>query len=357
MQEKLIQLSSKLISFPSTKENYGVRKEIISFVKNYFKDDEVFIQEYEHNQVPSIVVSLVDNKNPDIILSGHLDVVDAKVQDFQAQLEGNKLYGRGAGDMKAACAVMMELIKYFSKQKKRPSLALMLTTDEEVGGLNGAGYLLGEQGYRAKVAMVPDGGKDLKTIILNQKGILHIKIKAHGKLAHGARPFWGENAIDKLLDIYRELRKEVPKLKERLWENTLNLSKISGGVSNNSVPDYAEMILDFRFINPKDKENILLKIKNITSEYEVLAIGNPIIQKEDDFYMLKYKKIIEEELGDKINFDKVEGSSDARFFSENGVSTIVTKINTQNIHGDGEWVDVKEMLIFYKAMLRFIQEL
>lgn len=356
MKDKLIKLSSDLITFRSIKENYSVRKDIIKFVKDYFKDDNVYIEEYDYNNVPSIVISLEKTKEPKIFLSGHLDVVDAKDEDFKPRVEGNKLYGRGSGDMKTACAVMMELLRYFSKEKNKASLALMLTTDEELGGLNGAGYLVNEVGYKSKVVMVPDGGKDLKTIILNQKGILHIKIKAHGKLAHGARPFWGENAIDKLINIYLELRKEIPELKERLWENTLNLSKISGGQSTNSVPDYAEMTLDIRFINPDYKDKILDNIKKLTDNFEILATGYPTIQYEDDPYMLKYKKIMEEELGSKIEFSKVEGASDARFFSAKGVSTIVTKINTENIHGDGEWVDLDEMESFYNAMIKYIKE-
>lgn len=354
MVDNIIKLTSNLIAFVSTKDNYEERKKIIDFVKDYFKGETVFIEEFDNNQVPAIVISTKKIKNPKIFLSGHLDVVGAKPEDFQAKVVDNKLYGRGAGDMKAACAVMMEVVKYFSRQQNAPSLALMLTTDEEVGGQSGAGYLINTLGYRSQVVIVPDGGKDLKTIILNQKGILHVKIKARGKLAHAARPFWGENAIDKLIKIYHDLREVVPEIKERLWETTMNLSKISGGISNNSVPDYAEMILDIRFINNEDKNKIINKLKDLCDDFEILAVGNPIIQKEDDAYMLKYKRIAADELGEKIEFSKVEGSSDARFFAENGISTIVTKINTANIHSDDEWVDIKEIEHFYNILLKFI---
>jgi len=302
------------------------------------------------------VVSFKTNtEEPALLLNGHLDVVPAKPEDFRPYQKDNRIYGRGSGDMKAACAVMIEIMKKMASEERPPSLGLMLTTDEEIGGFNGVGYLVETRGYRPELALIPDGGRNLATLAVNEKGVLHLKLKAFGKAAHGSRPFLGENAVDKLIGTYQELRKFIPQLREQKWQNTMNLGKIQGGEATNKVPDYAEMDLDIRFVGKEDKDKILRQVREVTSDFEILAQGPPFVQDENDHFIKDYQRIAEEVLGQELSLYRSEGASDARFFSEVGVPVISTKINCDNIHAEREWVDIDSMERFYDIVLAFVR--
>lgn len=356
--EEAIRITSDLIRIRSTKDNEEGRKDAVDYVKRYFEGEGVFMKEFKKDGVYSVVVTLKKEKNPYLFLNGHLDVVLAKDEQFMPRVEGDKLFGRGSGDMKGGCAVMMMIMKELSRRKKKPSVGLMLTTDEEIGGKNGAGFLVNEKGYRSELLIVPDGGKDLHEIIVNQKGILHVKIKAHGKSAHGSRPFLGENAIEKVFEYYREIQKVIPPLKSSEWKNSVNLGKIEGGKSVNAVPDYAEMHLDIRVTKKGEKEKLFKKIQKITGgNVEIIAEGEPFVQSEKHPLVKKYVSVAKRHKEKGIRVARVEGASDARFFSAQNVPTIITKINCENIHGDNEWISIGDMEKFHNIVTDLVDEL
>lgn len=209
MKQEIVNLTKKLIKVPSVKANTAALYKIINFCKTYFAGREFITKKLESNKKLSLVVTFEKTQKPEIFLVGHLDVVEGEKEQFIPQVKGNRLYGRGSKDMKGADSVMMVLMKNLASMKIKPSLGLMLTTDEEIGGLNGVGYLLRTKKYSCKVAFVPDGGNNFK-IITSEKGVIHFKLTAKGKSAHGSRPWIGENAIDKLIKAYQKLRKEFP---------------------------------------------------------------------------------------------------------------------------------------------------
>ncbi|MEA1937207.1 MAG: M20/M25/M40 family metallo-hydrolase [Patescibacteria group bacterium] len=357
MENEIIKLTEKLIAFSSVEEDLKAKQSIVNFVEKQFKNEDVFIKKFVHNNIPSIVINLRKEKNPFLFLNGHLDVVSADKNFFKAKVKNKKIYGRGSGDMKAGCAVMIEVIKFFSKQKKKPSIGLMLTTDEEIGGANGVGYLLNEKKYKSQFAVVPDGGKRLNTIVLNQKGVLHFKVRSFGKSSHASMPFLGKNAIDDLINRYIKLRKVIPEIKEGEWKNTMNLGKILGGETINKVPDYAEMFLDIRFTKKEDRKKIFKEVEKIFKEIEIVAEGHPFIQNRNHPLIKLYANIANEELKREVNSIKKEGASDARYFFSKKIPTIITKINCGNIHGENEWVDIAEMKKFYNILVKFISSI
>ena len=352
-------ITSDLIKIPSTKDNKKARRAVIKYVREYFKDSQVYTKEIEHNDVYSIVITLKKEKSPFLLFNGHLDVVPGKDKQFKPFVRKNKLYGRGSGDMKGGVAIMIMVLKELAKRKKKVSVGLLLTTDEEVGGANGVGYLVKKQGYGANLVIVPDGGKNLQEIILKQKGILHIKIMAHGIATHGSRPFLGENAIEKLLLYYRNIQEIIPPITKREWKNTFNVGKIIGGKGINMVPDYAEMFLDIRTTKQGEKERLLAKIKKIVGNknVEIIAEGEPFIQSKTNPLVKMYVKVAIEVMGVKPSFGQVEGASDGRFFSAKGIPTIITKINCRNIHGDDEWIDISQMELFYNILIQMVKKL
>lgn len=353
MNRKLVQLTKDLIKFETVEGNYEAKKGIVDFVRKEFDGCDVSIRELKSRKSPSLVITLGKEKDPAIILSGHLDVVPSEKSQFVPRIKDGKLYGRGAGDMKAADAVMIEAMKYFSRQKEKPSLGMMLTSDEETGGMHGTKVLL--EKMNPKLAIVPDGGRTLQKVILSQKGLIHFKVWAEGRSCHGSTPFLGENAIEKIISFHQEMKKIIPPSGQHEWRNTFNLGKISGGEVINKVPDYAEAYFDVRVVDEKEKHKILEHIGSIAENFEIMADAFALAQEPNELSEF-FRKIIEEKIGREVIYSKTGGASDARFFSEKGAIILITAIECENIHAKGEWVNIEQIGSFYEILIKFIKE-
>ena len=357
-KEKLTKLTQDLIRFKTTKENINELKKCVKYIKEYFADCDVVIKEFESNNKPSLVISYEETKNPKLLLNGHIDVVEAEEEQYNPRIEGDKLFGRGSVDMKAGVAALMLLMKEFSKKEKKPDMALMIVPDEEIGGMDGTRYLL-EQGYRAgfAIAAEPNHTDELNTmnIVIKEKGVLWLKVVVRGKAAHGARPWNGENAAEKILKVYEQIKSLFEETTEKdRWKSTINLGKIVAGNSPNKVPDKAEFIVDIRFTEETSSKELIEKIKQIEGvELEVLEDA-PILFNKDLTWINKLKETIEKITGNKSELQNNHGASDLAYASEKGIESAIFGPYGLNYHGKEEFVYLSSLELYYKVMKEFI---
>lgn len=346
-----------LISFQTDRNHPREIKRCFDFVVSHLKKSGLKIKTYSSNNKPSLVAARKLKKHYQYILNGHLDVVPANYKNaFKPTIKKNKLYGRGAGDMKGTVAAMIELIK--DSDLKKRDLALMLTSDEEVGGFDGVNYLLKKQNYFCDCAIVPDGGENFQ-LVLAEKGVLHVKFEAQGKAAHGSRPWLGDNAVNKLIRIYERISQAFPQLTAPdYWHPTINLGVLKGGEATNIVPNQAIMQLDFRFPDVNDEKKILKLIKKETKKenevkFEIIARGYPLINDPKNIYFRKISNCAKRL---KINLKPVRehGASDGRFFSEKGIPVIMFKPICSESHIENEWVDLESLEKFLKLLKNFL---
>ncbi|MFA6096132.1 MAG: ArgE/DapE family deacylase [Candidatus Paceibacterota bacterium] len=365
---EITELIKKLIEFKTVNGKNDEFAACICFIKDYFKPQiesgKIYVVEYEKNGLHSIVFSSQKNIKPDIILNGHIDVVNAEEKDFTPIIKSGKLFGRGAADMKSQIATLMHIFKNIVESEEKKSVALMLTSDEELSGGNGVGYLLNEIGYRCKVAIVPDGGHNFEMIV-KEKGGFWIKVSASGKSAHGSRTWLGENAVLKLMTFFYELEEIFPPLKKtkKLYQDgvSINLGVMNGGKSINSVPDRAEMFLDIRYSEKMHKSEIIKTLKKLSKKhklkFEVTDVVEMLETDPQDPYLKKFKNIARKTIYKPIVITKASGASDARFFSAKGIPVIIMTPNCGNKHGKNEWVEIKSIEKFYDILIRFINEI
>ena len=189
----------------------------------------------------------------------------------------------------------MHVMRIIAEDQTIPSVALMLTTDEEIGGMDGVQYLVNKIGYRCKVALVPDGGKSPEDIVIESKGVLQIRLIADGVSAHGAFPWRGENAVEKLIRAYQNIQKSFPETdpKEH-WHTTCNLGMISGGRATNQVPDQASCTLDIRHPASVHREEIIKQLQQTSPEckIEVLVSADPSTTSATDPYLQRYAELL-----------------------------------------------------------------
>lgn len=354
-RNSLVKLTKKLVSFESIHEKHDIMDEAFYYCMKKLDKRGVYLQEFSSNFHRSLVATYRKTLEPKIMLVGHIDVVPGSKEDFECYEQHRRLYGRGAGDMKSAVAVMMEIFLDFLKRKNKPSIGLMLTTDEEIGGQHGTRYLLEKRGFGCEVAIVPDSNSGLSDIITRQKGATHLRIKAKGKSAHGSRPAEGVNAIDNLFDIYKDLRKIIPQAKHLSYGTTLSLDMILGGDQINQVPDYAEMFVDIRYSDAEKFKKIFEDIRKVTkSNFDIEYQADPFYIDKNHPWVKKYAHIAQQYVENDITFVREFGASDAAHFSRNNIPVIITGLQKGNTHSEHEWVRIKDLKSFYDILKDFI---
>ncbi|WP_435979116.1 acetylornithine deacetylase [Psychrobacter sp. DM4] len=213
-----------------------------------------------------------------LVLSGHTDVVPVDGQDwvsdpFTATIRGDKLYGRGACDMKGFIACALTLLPQAVKRSKagrlkRP-LHLALSFDEEVGCL-GAPLILADlkaRGIQPEYCIVGEPTK--MTMVVAHKGIAVYRCRVHGKSAHSSLTSQGVNAISyasRLVGYVDELAHKISGRddNDHLFDvpfSTLSVGTIEGGTATNIVPNLCEFTFDYRNLPHMTQEDVIAPIR------------------------------------------------------------------------------------------------
>jgi succinyl-diaminopimelate desuccinylase len=353
--DKLYTLVEDLVKIPSMHKHPEELQRACHFCKEWLLQKGLQVAEYSSNDYPSLVASPKNSiKKFRVLMVGHLDVVAANPENFTPRYEGNRLYARGASDMKGMDAVMMMLIEEAAKQGY-DDVGLILTTDEEIGGMNGTRYIV-DQGYQAEWVFVPDGGSNWK-LVTEEKGILHLKLEVKGKTSQASMPWRGENAIEKLMKVFMRLREQFPELKEPQYTESLNIGRVVGGKSTNQVADKVEAYLDIRFTSRYNARSLLAKVEEIVGKdgrINTIVMSDVNSQQEHMEKILSFKHFVEDKTGKKIQLMKEYGGSDARFFGAKGIPSIIIKPDSRNQHAKNEWVDMRDLVKFYEVMREYI---
>jgi len=187
---------------------------------------------------------------PKIALVGHTDVVRTE-HDGPPRIEGDRLYGPGAADMKSGLAAMLELIDSGFASKAGVDLTMVFYAREEGPyAENELGVVLEEarelRSVDLAVCLEPSDNK----LQLGATGSLHAEVTFTGRTAHSARPWQGENAIQKAGTFLTELGAREPRdvVIEGLTYRTVTSATLAqGGRGRNIVPDRFQLNVNHRF--------------------------------------------------------------------------------------------------------------
>ena len=343
------------MAFHTVEGNLVEQKKCLEYIKDQFAFYPFVINEYESNGKPSLVLTTEKTKHPEIFLVAHIDVVPGKESLFSLKEDGDKIIGRGVCDMKFAIATYICILEEMYQQNKSlPSLGLMFTSEEEVGGNNGPGILLSEKGYSCDLAFIPDGG-DNWHIVEEARGILNVALKIGGKSAHGARPWKGESAITKLFQVGEKLKKMYPSSSEK-YDVTINYGKINGGSAINQVADNASLWLDIRYTPKVSEKEIIQNLQTAFPDIEINIFDSlpPFFMDMQNKYVQQWIQLINGQRRDKI-FVKEETATDAPFFIEKNIPVIVSKPNGGDIHTEQEWISLSSWIKFSELLYLFLK--
>jgi succinyl-diaminopimelate desuccinylase len=199
----------------------------------------------------SIVVPVTRGTGgPRIALAGHLDVVRT-MHDGPPRIDGDKLYGPGASDMKSGLALMLDLLEHGMDELRCADVTMIFYAREEGPYAdNELGRVFAEDpdatAVDLAICMEPSDNK----LSLGASGSIHARVVFEGRTAHSARPWQGENAIHKAGSLLTDLGKLEPvvyTVDGLSYRTVTSATMAEGGRGRNVVPDVFTLNLNHRF--------------------------------------------------------------------------------------------------------------
>ncbi|PQM56669.1 MAG: acetylornithine deacetylase [Rhodobacteraceae bacterium] len=208
---------------------------------------------------------------PTILLAGHLDTVGVEgyKDPFIPRIKGDRIYGRGACDMKGGLAAILETVRILIKAKISINGDIIIAgiVDEE-DAMVGSKYF-GQYGPKIDFAIVAEP-TDL-TICPRHKGQICFGMKTYGRAAHSSMPHNGINAIYHMCMVIKKLRELAENLTQREIDPisgypSLSVGVIRGGSHHSAVPDFCEIEIDRRTVFGETKDSVMSEFEGIFEE-------------------------------------------------------------------------------------------
>lgn len=211
----------------------------------------------EHSEAP-IVVGIHRPRQEtgrSLILQAHVDVVPPGPAEmwqrppFEPTIEGDWLYGRGAGDMKAGHAANIFALDALRRAGLQPAATVYVQSVVEEESTGNGALMTHLRGYRADAALIPEPEEE--KLVRANVGVLWFQIEVRGHPVHVREMGAGANAIDAAYRVVGELRRleeewNASKAGRPHFENeahpiNLNIGKIEGGDWASSVPCWCRL--------------------------------------------------------------------------------------------------------------------
>jgi len=350
-------LAERLITYDTSTLD-GLRA-AAGFVKGWLESHELEVRSLDHDGLPVMLVDVgarAAADPPTVIFHGHLDVVPAYASQFEPRIEGDRLIGRGAYDMKGALAAMMCAVSDVADQE-RVRIRFVCVPDEESEDVTSRSTdVLVAQGLTGDFALTGEP-TDLH-IGIQAKGVLAVRVAVRGVAAHGSTPWLGDNAILKAHDAFRRIE-TLPFSRESsdLFDRpSINLARIEGGDAFNKVPDRCTMDVDIRYLPTQDPGELLAQIRAIP-DVEILKCFTraPAVVSRSNPYVRALRDGIGRSIdGEALSIGR-DGASDAISFLQAGIPAVEFGPVGGGHHGPDEWVSISSLRRFRQALGDFVR--
>ncbi len=352
-------LAERLIRYDTSRPDVIVAG--AGFVKGWLESRDIEVRDYESGGMPVLVAEVGpgDDAVPTVVFHGHLDVVPGHPDQFEPRVEGDRLIGRGAYDMKGGLAAMMCALKDLEHQE-RVRVRLVCVPDEESEELDKRttdGVV--ERGLGGNFAIT--GEPTDMHIGVEAKGVLVMRIEVAGRAAHSSTPWLGDNAILKAVDVFRAIE-SLPfsrESSEMFDRPSINLGRIQGGDALNKVPDACTMAVDVRYLPGQDPGEILSEVRQIPGiEVTRTFIHPPVTVARTNPFVRALREAVSRTTPDQeaISVGR-DGASDAASFIEAGIPAVEFGPAGAGHHGPEEWVSLSSLARYRRALGDFVRTL
>ena len=357
-----LELLKELIKIESISPNdngcFGV-------IKQQFDGLDFSFEEINYKNISNLIITNGDSKNKTFCFLGHTDVVppgpksEWSVPPFSGEIIDNKIYGRGAADMKGGVACFISALKEFLSENKDPSFNIMvlLNSNEEGKLENGkVDRVINEMIDKDKfidfcLIGEPSSSKKVGDVIrIGRRGSLSGNLKVYGIQGHVAYP---KQALNPILGIGKTLEElknmEWDRGNENFEPTSFQVSNIKSGTgAENVVPGVLEMTFNFRFSpesSPdglKEKFEALLKKSDLKYDVSWTLSALPFLTAKTEFIDI-VKASIKEINNIDTKIDNGGGTSDGRWVAPMGSEIVELGPLNKTIHQIDEHVDIEDL--------------
>ncbi len=342
---------------------------------------------FDYGESRSNIVGIFSGRGSgrSLILNGHVDVVSPEPVEtwkrggpWSGAIEGNRLYGRGAADMKSGLIANYYALKTIVDLGLRPLAKIILESviEEEAGGSGGtlATFLAG---YTADAMIIPEPFG--LRIITAHPGLNYFRIRVHGKTAHAAQSHFGVNAIGKLTKIYDRLidldRQRAQQHRNSFFEKStgrscnLNIGKFRAGDWPSTVAGWAELEARISYLPEEAEDSVKEEVRQAVDEVtrtddwltehppEIEWFGwrsRPWVQDYDVPLIRTFRKTVAETLSFTPDLAASTAGLDTRFGAYFGVPSFVFGPTGGLLHSSNEYVELDSVIETIKALAAFI---
>jgi succinyl-diaminopimelate desuccinylase len=220
-----------------------------------------------HRDDATLLFATPRTGRPVLVLAGHLDTVPEN-GNLPGRIENGAVHGLGASDMKGGLAVMVELARWLATAEPQLAvdLALLFFPREELpAGESALPDLLatGLVDDASLVVMLEPTDNAIQSGCL---GNLTAELVVEGRSAHSARPWLGENAIERAVEVLVPILGLDPtdvEIDGLVFREVVSVTGIESGLATNVIPDRARVVLNYRFApgrTPAEAESRLLEL-------------------------------------------------------------------------------------------------
>lgn len=354
MQIRLETTLKELVAIPSVSGNAAACQEVLDYARAKVAPLGLHITESQPGTShPWFYATTQNTKTPDILLAAHLDVVPGSIESFTLKKQNGKLFGRGVYDMKFAAACYIELLQAHTNELAELNIGVLFSTDEEIGGDSMIDILA--TGLKPGVVFIPDGGGDWK-IESRAKGFYGIQLLANGKSAHGSRPWEGDNALHRIMDMVHILRREYPL--QDPDTTTLAVTGVKGGLAVNQIADTASALIDFRTFDTDEhtafKKHILELAESHGVEVTFTQQGAPVTFQKDHPMVTPFLSVFRDFLKKEPEYVVSYGGTDARYFAPYNIPSIIMDPPGGSHHSENEWLSADDFVAYYELIRRWV---
>jgi succinyl-diaminopimelate desuccinylase len=353
----------ELLSVPSTADRTDQLRRAVDLVVD-FVGSGYTVERFESNGKPSALLWAGPPPRPEfrVIFNAHLDVVPAEAPQFEPRTVGDRLYARGAQDMKVSALVLAQVFRELASTLPY-ALGLQLVADEEVGGGDGTLHQL-QAGVTGDFVVI--GEHSGLNIVADSKGLVQATLRSTGRAAHGAYPWLGDNALMKLVQTVTRLMAHYPPATEEVWRTTVNLARVeTPNQAFNQIPAEAQAWLDIRF--PAEDGDLqgrsAAEIRDFLltfCEPGVTALINDISpphHADHDRPEVTELRRAAQAQGYPSEFLYKHGSGDGAFYSGRGVPAVAFGVEGGGQHGPEEYVEITSIVPYHRALTDFLVRL
>ena len=395
--DEVVELTRALVRIPSVYRpgEPGANEALVAdFVEAWFRREGLAVEVQQVSPGRPNVLAWVGEKGPGrrcLLLEGHTDVVtegdpkDWTRPPFGAEMIDGRIYGRGAADMKSGLAAAMVALAAFRRAGVAPKGKLVVgaLVDEEDAMLGVRHLVTTPAGRELDAAIICE--PEQNELCLEQRGVVWARIRARGKMAHGAMPEAGVNPItalgavlERVPPLEKRLRKQCEKSRY-LKPPTVTPTILQGpprGVGSpqsNVIPATAELTLDVRITTGIAAEGIQAELEALCRAAEAAVPGVKLEWEAVNAFRLATKVEKSEALvqamihgvrkatGSAPRYGGVPGSTDGTILRmELGIPIVTCGPGNRLIpHQVDEYVEAKEVIdaarIYAAAALKYLE--